>query len=142
VTENQTFRYEDVLGDAGNYEAVLLFEQTYHHERTDGRDRVPGSAAVSAWTVRQNGERELRWSFKGTGNEGEVQHPFFRVMARGCCDIPAVYSYYNLLTEKKLYIPNSDLLEVWGDGDGPQAWRYIGFGYAGVRELGRAPQLQ
>jgi hypothetical protein len=60
----------------------------------------------------------------------------------GCCDSPTVYFYYNVLTGKKLYVSNSDLLEVWGDGDGPQAWRYVAFGYAGVHDLSRAPQLQ
>lgn len=36
VTENRSFQFEEVLGDSGNYEAVLLLEQTYHNERTPG----------------------------------------------------------------------------------------------------------
>ena len=130
VTENRSFRFAEVLGDTGNYEAVLLLEETYHNERTDGIEGVQGNATVKAWTVERDGERELRWTFHDSGNEGELEGRFFRVTAWGCCDIPTVYSYYNVLTGKKLYVSNSDLLKVWGDGDGPRAWRYVALGYA------------
>lgn len=142
VTENRSFRFEEVLGDTGDYEAPLLLEETYHNERTDGIEGVRGNATVKAWTVKHGGERELRWTLKEIGNEGRVQDRFYRVTAWGCCDVPVVYSYYNVLTGKKLYVSNSDLLEVWGDGDGPQAWRYVAFGYAGMSELSRSPELQ
>lgn len=142
VTENRSFRFAEVLGDTGNYEAQLLLEETYHNERTDFVEGMRGNAAVRAWTVKHDGGRELRWTFKEVGNEGEVQGRFYRVTAWGCCDVPVVYSYYNVLTGKKLYISNSDLLEVRGDGDGPQASRYVAFGYAGLIELSRPPQLQ
>jgi hypothetical protein len=143
VTENRSFRFAEVLGDEGNnYEAVLLLEETYHNERTDGMEGVRGNATVKAWTVQHGRQRELRWAFKENGNEGGVRDRFFRVTAWGCCDAPVVYSYYNVLTGKKLYVSNSDLLEVWGEGDGPQAWRYVAFGYAGINDLSRPPQLQ
>jgi hypothetical protein len=142
ITENSSFRFADVLGDTGQYEAVLLFEEAYHNERTDGIEGVRGNATVKAWTVKRDGMRELRWTFQEAGNEGEVEGRFFRVTAWGCCDIPTVYSYYNVLTGKKLYVSNSDLLKVWGDGDGPQAWRYVGFGYADSKKFDQPPQLQ
>ena len=142
VTENRTFRFAEVLGDTGNYEAVLLLEETYHNERTDGIEGMQGNATVRAWTVKRDGERELRWTFQETGNEGASEGRFFRVTAWGCCDIPTVYSYYNILTGKKLYVSNSDLLEVWGDGDGPQAWRYVAFGYVDRNKFDQPPQLQ
>ena len=143
VTENRSFRFAEVLADEGNnYEAVLLLEETYHNERTDGMEGVLGNAIVKAWTVQPGRQRELRWAFKENGNEGEVRGRFFRVTAWGCCDAPVVYSYYNVLTGKKLYVSNSDLLEVWGEGDGPLAWRYVAFGYAGINDLSRPPQLQ
>ena len=143
VTENRSFRFAEVLGDEGNnYEALLLLEETYHNERTDGMEGVRGNATVKAWTMQQRRQRELRWAFKENGNEGGVRDRFFRVTAWGCCDAPVVYSYYNVLTGKKLYVSNSDLLEVWGEGDGPQAWRYVAFGYAGINDLSRPPQLQ
>jgi hypothetical protein len=143
VTENRSFRFLEVLADEGNnYEAVLLLGETYHNERTDGMEGVRGYATVKAWTVQRGRQRELRWAFKENGNEGGVWDRFFRVTAWGCCDAPVVYSYYNVLTGKKLYVSNSDLLEVWGEGDGPQAWRYVAFGYAGINDLSRPPQLQ
>jgi hypothetical protein len=142
VTENRSFRFAEVLGDKGNYEAVLLLEEAYHNERTDSVEGVRGSATVKAWTVKRDGERELRWTFQETGNEGDVEGRFFRVTAWGCCDIPTVYSYYNVLTGKKLYVSNSDLLKVWGDGDGPQAWRYVALGYAERNKFDQPPQLQ
>jgi hypothetical protein len=143
VTENRSFRFAEVLGDEGNnYEPVLLLEETYHNERTDGMEGVRGNATIKAWTVQRGGQRELRWAFKENGNEGDVRDRFFRVTAWGCCDVPVVYSYYSVLSGKKLYVSNSDLLEVREDGDGPQAWRYVAFGYAGINDLSRPPQLQ
>jgi len=142
VTENRSFRFAEVLGDTGNYEAVLLLEETYHNERTDGIEGMQGNATVKAWTVERDGERELRWTFQQTGNEGDIEDRFFRVTAWGCCDIPTVYSYYNVLTGKKLYDSNSDLLKVWGDGDGPQAWRYVALGYVDRNKFDQPPQLQ
>jgi hypothetical protein len=142
VTENRSFRFAEVLGDNGNYEAVLLLEETYHNERTDFIEGVRGKATVKAWTLERGRQRELRWIFHGTGNEGEVEGRFFRVTAWGCCDIPTVYSYYNVLTGKKLYVSNSDLLKVWGDGDGPQAWRYVALGYVENNKFDQPPQLQ
>ncbi len=142
VTENRSFLFPEVLGDDGNYEAVLLLEETYRNERTDGVEGVRGNATIKAWTLRQGRPRELRWTFKEIGNEGIVQDRFYRVTAWGCCDMPVVYSFYNVLTGRKLYVSNSNLLEVWGDGEGPLAFRYVAFGYAGLSELSQPPQLQ
>jgi hypothetical protein len=142
VTENRSFRFAEVLGDTGNYEPPLLLEETYHNEHTDGMEGVRGNATVKAWTVKHNGERELRWTIKEIGNEGSVQDRFYRVTAWRCCDVPSIHSYYSILTGQKLYASNSDLLEVMGDRDGALLSRYIAFGYAGVSELHRPPQLQ
>jgi hypothetical protein len=142
ITENQSLQFIDALGDQGNYEAVLLLEESYQNERTDGLEGVREKTAVKAWTMEPSGQRELRWTLQEAGNEGEVRDRFFRVTAWGCCDIPVVYSHYNLLTGKKLYVSNSDLLEIRGDGDGPQASRYVAFGYAGVSQLSQPPRLQ
>ncbi|HXN99901.1 MAG TPA: hypothetical protein VN881_12570 [Candidatus Acidoferrales bacterium] len=142
VTENRSFRFADVLGDTGNYEAELLLEETYRNERTDGIEGMRGNATIRAWTLDHAGQRKLRWAFHEAGNEGEMEDRFFRVTAWGCCDMPTVYSYYNVLTGNKLYVSNSDLLKVWVDEGGPLAWRYIAFGYAGQNELDQPPQLQ
>jgi hypothetical protein len=58
VTENRSFRFAEVLGDTGDYEAVLLLEETYHNERTDGIEGMQGNATVKAWTVKRDGEHE------------------------------------------------------------------------------------
>lgn len=142
VTENRSFRFVDVLGDRGNYEAVLLLEETYHNERADGIEGVRGNATVKAWTLEPGRQRELRWTFQETGNEGMVQDRLFRVTAWGCCDVPVIYSFYNLLTGRKVYVSNSDLLEVRGDGDGPQSARLVAFGYSEMSQLSRPPRLQ
>jgi hypothetical protein len=142
VTENRSFRFAEVLDDRGNYEAPLLLEETYHNERTDGMEGMRGNATVKAWAVKRSGERELRWTLTETGNEGGVHDRFFRITAWGCCDAPTVYSFYSVLTGKKLYVSNSDLVEIWEHGDGPLAARYVAFGYSGMNELSRPPQLQ
>src|SRR5258708_15696244 len=64
VTENRSFRFLDVLGDQGNYEAVVLLEETYRNERTDGIEGVRGNATVKAWTLAPGRKRELRWTFQ------------------------------------------------------------------------------
>jgi hypothetical protein len=142
VTENRTFRFAEVLGDSGNYEAELLLEETYHNERRDGIEGVRGNATVKAWTLERGRQRELRWTFTENGNEGVVRDRFFRVTAWGCCDIPVVYSYYSVLTGEKLYASNSELLEVKENEGGPLATRYVAFGYPGMSKLAQPPQLQ
>jgi hypothetical protein len=141
ITDNHSFRFAEVLGDNGSYEALLLLEESYHNERTDSIEGVRGNATVRAWTLKAGRHRELRWTFQESGNEGLRQDRFFRVLAWGCCDMPPVYSYYSLLTGKVLYVSNSELLEVRGDGEGPLASRYLAFGY-GMDKLSQFPQLQ
>ena len=143
VTQNRSFRFVDVLSDPGdNYEAALLLEETYLNERADGMEGMRGATTVRAWTLEPGRPREPRWTFHEIGNEGSVQDRLFRVTAWGCCDAPVIYSYYSLLTGKKLYVSNSDLLEIQGDGGGPQAFRLIAFGYLGQSELSQPPRLQ
>jgi hypothetical protein len=141
VTENRSFRFAEVLGDDGNYAALLLLEETFHNENTDGVEGARGKATVKAWTLQPGRPREPRWTIQETGNEGEIQDRFFRVTAWGCCDVPVVYSYYNLLTGKKVYVSNSELLEVRGE-DYPRGVRRVAFGYGSMGELNQAPLLQ
>jgi hypothetical protein len=141
VTENRSFRFEEVLGDNGNYEAVILLEQTYHNERTPGLEGTRGKVTVNAWTLKQGKDRQLRWTLEAGGNGGDVRDRFYRVVQWGCCDVPSTYSYYSILNAKKLYISNSDLLELWF-GEGPRNARYVGFGYSVLDKQSRYPQLQ
>ena len=141
VTENRSFRFAEVLGDDGDYAALLLLEETFRNEHTDGLEGVRGKATVRAWTLQPGRPRELRWTIQETGNEGEIQDRFFRVTAWGCCDVPVVYSYYNLLTGKKMYVSNADLLEVRGD-DYPRGVRLVAFGYGSMGQLSQPPVLQ
>jgi hypothetical protein len=141
VTENRSFRFEEVLGDSGDYEAVILLEQTYHNERTPGLEGTRGRVTVNAWTVKQGKDRQLRWTLEADGNEGDVRDRFYRVVQWGCCDVPTVYSYYSILNAKKLYISNSDLLELWF-GEGSRNARYVGFGYSVLEKQSQYPQLQ
>jgi hypothetical protein len=55
--------------------------------------------------------------------------------------VPVAYSYYNILNGKKLYVSNSDLLEVQF-GEGPLNFRYVGFGYSVLDKERRYPELQ
>jgi hypothetical protein len=43
--------------------------------------------------------------------------------------------------QKKLYITNSDLLELWF-GEGPRNARYVGYGYSVLDKQSQYPQLQ
>lgn len=141
VTENSSFRFAEVLGDKGTYEALLLLEETYHNERTDGIEGMRGNATIKAWDVKPGGRRELRWTFQSKGNEGDIQDRLFRVTEWGCCDVPVVYFYYSILNAKKLYISNSDLLRVWY-GEGPLNERFVAFGYSVMDKESQYPQLQ
>ncbi len=145
VTENRSFQFVELPDDegnpGGNQGALLLLEETYHNEHTDGVEGVQGSATVKAWTLEPNRPRELRWTFREVGNEGTKQDRLFRVTAWGCCDVPVVYSYYSLLSGRKLYVSNSDLLEVRGD-DGPRGVRLVAFGYSEMSHLSEPPRLQ
>lgn len=141
VTENRSFRFKEVLGDTGTYEALLLTEETYHNERTDGIEGMRGTATIKAWDVKPGGQRELRWTLQAKGNEGEIQDRLFRLTEWGCCDLPTVYSYYSILNAKKLYVSNRELLRVWYGG-GPLNERLIGFGYSVMDKESRYPQLQ
>jgi len=141
VTENRSFRFEEVLGDTGNYETLLLLEETYHNERTPGIEGTNGKITVNAWTLKNGQQRELRWTLQARGNEGDVRDRFYRAIEWGCCDVQDVYSYYDILDGKKLYVTNSDLLEVWF-GEGPLNCRYIGFWYSGLDKKSQYPQLQ
>jgi len=141
VTENRSFRFEEVLGDKGTYEALMVTEETYHNERTDGIEGMRGTATVKAWDVKPGGQREYRWTLQAKGNEGEIQDRLFRLTEWGCCDLPTVYSYYNILSAKKLYISNRELLRVWYGG-GPLNERLIGFGYSVMDKESQYPQLQ
>lgn len=141
VTENRSFRFEEVLGDSGNYEAVLLLEQTYHNERTPGLEGTKGTVTVNAWTLRQGKERQLRWTLEASGNEGDVEDRFYRIIKWGCCDVPTAYTYYSILNAKKLYVSNADLLDLQF-GEGPSNTRYVGFGYSVLDKQSQYPQLQ
>jgi hypothetical protein len=142
VTENGSFHYNEVLGDKGTYEAVLLLEENYHNENTPGIEGMRGDATVKAWTMTNPHQREMRWTAHEKANEGEVRDLFFRFAAWGCCDSPNVYTYYNMLSGKKMYVTNSDLLEVRGKGEGPLSARFVGFGYDVVNNQGHDPVLQ
>jgi hypothetical protein len=142
ITENRSFRFVEVLNDEGQEADLLLLEETYHNERRADEEGMRGNASVKAWTLTPRGQRKLRWSFREVGNAGEAQGRLFRVAAWGCCDAPTIYSFYNLLSGKKLYVSNSNLLEVSGSGGGPQALRLVAFGYAQQGQLNQPPQLQ
>jgi hypothetical protein len=140
VTENRSFRFEQVLGDDGTYGALLLLEETYHNERT-GIEGMRGNVTVNTWTLKQGRERELRWTLQVRGNEGDVQDRLYRVTEWGCCDLPVVYRYYSILNAKKLYVSNSSLLRVWYGG-GPLNERFVAFGYSVMDKESQYPQLQ
>ena len=140
VTENGSFRFREVLGDKGTYEALLFLEETYRNERTDGIEGMTGQATIKAWDVKPKEHRELRWTLQAKGNEGEIEDRLFRLTEWGCCDLPTVYSYYSILNAKKLYISNRELLRV-SYGEGPLDERYIGFGYSVMDKESQYPQL-
>jgi hypothetical protein len=142
VTENGSFHWTEVLGDKGTFDAVLLLEENYHNENTPGIEGMRGDATVKAWTITSPNQREMRWTAHEKANEGEVRDLFFRFAAWGCCDSPNVYAYYNMLSGKKMYVTNSDLLEIRGKGEGPLSARFVGFGYDVINNQGHDPVLQ
>jgi hypothetical protein len=141
VTNNTSFDFVEALGDGGTYEALLLLEQEYRNENTPPIEGMRGDATIKAWTMSSSSHRELRWALHENANAGQIRGRFFRLTARGCCDSPNVHTYFNLLSGKKLYVTNLDLLELRGKGDGPLAARFVGFGYDS-NNPGREPVLQ
>jgi len=56
--------------------------------------------------------------------------------------IPRLFTLTTICSvEKKLYVSNSDLLEIRGKGEGPLVSRFVGFGYD-VNNPGHDPLLQ
>jgi hypothetical protein len=141
VTDNRSFNFVEALGDQGTYEAVLLLEEDYRNENAPGIEGMRGDATIKAWTMSSPDHREMRWTVHEKANSGEIRERFLRLTAWGCCDAPNVHTYYSLLSGRKLYVTNFDLLEIRGKGDGPLAARFVGFGYD-VNDLGRDPVLQ
>jgi hypothetical protein len=103
-------------------------------------DTRRGDATIKAWTMSSPDHREMPWTVHEKANSGEIRERFLRLTAWGCCDAPNVHAYYSLLSGRKLYVTNFDLLEIRGKGDGPLAARFVGFGYD-VNDLGRDPSL-
>ncbi len=119
----------------------LLLLKNLHNEHIDGHEETTGQMAVQAWSLERNGTRNERWSFKAAGNDGFALNGvrFFRLIEWGCCDWPDVYSYFSLVSGKKLYVSNSDLTEVVVLNSGPQGARYVAIG---CYKHGTPPMLQ
>jgi hypothetical protein len=130
VTDNNQFEFANVLYDDGSGYIRLLLLKNVHNEHIDGHEETNGRIEVEAWTLSGDNTRTSRWKFNAVGNDGGAlsYSRFFRVSEWGCCDWPTVYSYFSLLSGKKLYVSNGDLLEVVGTEGGPQVARYVAFG--------------
>lgn len=142
VTQNRSFEFVDVPKDGSDGYTNLLLLETYHNERNIGLEGVQGSSTITAWTITPK-SRRLRWIIRAGGNTGTVTgNRLYRLSEWGCCDIPTTYYYYSLLSGQRLYVSNSDVIEVEGDGEGPQADRLIAFGYLDPHAYERPPRLQ
>jgi hypothetical protein len=141
VTDNKIFEFANPLHDDGNGYTRLLLLKTTHNEHIDGQEETTGQVRVQAWTLAKNGTREERWNLSSAGNDGEslYEDRFFRVTQWGCCDWPQVHCYFSLLSGKKLYVSNSDLLSISVPEGGPILARYVAFGYYDPR---KPPMLQ
>jgi hypothetical protein len=143
VTDNKIFEFANPLSDGGDDNIPLLLLKTIHNEHIDGHEETTGVVRVRAWTLPKNGthEKKKRWNFTTVGNDGEALYEdrFFRVTAWGCCDWPQVHWYFSLLSGKKLYVTNSELLSTVVLDAGPRLARYVAFGYY---EHGKPPVLQ
>lgn len=142
ITRNSSFRFAEVLNDKGEgYDTVLLLDEHFKSENTPGIEGVRGQATIKGWTMENPRIRKLRWTIQENANEGEIRQRFYRLTRWGCCDVPNAYLYYGLLSGTKLYLSNSELIEVRGKGDGPLASRFIAFGYD-TDKLDKDPLLQ
>jgi hypothetical protein len=141
VADNKIFEFANPLDDDGNGYIPLLLLKTIHNEHIDGHEETTGFVRVQAWTLAENGTRQKRWNLTTVGNDGEslYEDRFFRVTQWGCCDWPQVNWYFSLLSGKKLYVSNSDLLSAVVLEGGPRLVRYVAFGYY---DHGKPPVLQ
>jgi hypothetical protein len=141
VTDNKIFEFANPLHDEGNGNIRLLLTKTIHNEHIDGQEETTGQVKVQAWTLAKNAIREKRWDLSSVGNDGEAlnENRFFRVRQWCCCDWPQVNWYFSLLSGKKIYVSNSDLLSTGAPQGGPQLARYVAFGYY---DHGKPPMLQ
>src|SRR5882762_5239335 len=81
VTENQSFRFVELLNDRGSDYTRLLLEEAYHNERREDVENVRGSATVRAWTLVPGRPRKPRWTVRESGNEGQPQNRLFKITA-------------------------------------------------------------
>ena len=141
VTDNRVFEFVNALLDDGDRSTWLLLLKSIHNEHIDGLEETTGRVRVQAWTLGKNGTREKRWNLSSAGNSGQSLHGerFFLVTQWGCCDWPHVNWYFSLLSGKRLYVSNSELLSSSAPEGGPWLARYVAFGYY---EHGKPPILQ
>jgi len=132
ITVNSNFEFSGLRTDAGDgWEANLLLEETFRHERVDGLEGVRGTSKVKAWTIQRGKPRRLRWEIASWAHEGGAWNErMVRLTTYGCCAIPTVFRYYALGTGKLLYTTHSDLVEVrGGEGIGTKGTRYLGLAF-------------
>jgi len=141
ISPNKIFEFANPLDNDGDGYIRLLLLKTIHNQHIDGREETTGQVRVQAWTLAKNGTRQKRWIFSAMGNDGASSYEdrFFRVTQWGCCDWPRVNWYYSLLSGKRMYVSNSDLLSTSAPQGGPQLARYVAFGYY---DHGKPPILQ
>ena len=130
VTENSTFQFADVFDkskDPSRHRALL--EETFRNRSSDHAEAVEGSATIRSWSLKPDGTRQLSWTINdATANEGTVQNRFYRTSVWGCCSGPDAYTYYSLISGKRLYSSFSDLKEVTSVKDGHSNIVYVAVG--------------
>jgi hypothetical protein len=129
VTENSSFQFAEVYDESKDPPLQrALLEETFRNRSSDHAEAVEGSATIRSWSLKSDGTRQLSWTINATANEGSVQNRFYRTSVWGCCDAPDSYTYYSLISGKRLYSSFTDLKEVTSVKDGHSKIIYIAVG--------------
>jgi hypothetical protein len=129
VTENSSFQFAEVFDESKEPPLQrALLEETFRNRSTDYGEGVDGSATIRSWSLKQDGTLQLHWTINAIANEGSVQNRFYRTSLWGCCGAPNAYTYFSLISGKRLYSSFADLKQVSSVKDGHSNTIYIAVG--------------
>lgn len=125
ITTNRRFTFVPAfLIDKGNRSMVLLEE--FRSEWRPGIEGKKAKVRIDGWAGNFPNPRKKAWAIRSEGDIGEVQNNFYRVTRYGCCLSHTTYIWFSLLTGRKAFTSNFDLIAIEILGH-PELTRYIGY---------------
>lgn len=118
ITDNRRFTVLPQVHLGPESLTVFLRERFWiKDERARGIECCDSQISVVAAFGADARNLRTRWTIKEPGEEGGVWYRFYRVTKRGCCDTPTKYSFFDLLTGRKLFTATTDIAMIGRDDD-------------------------